>query len=178
MEFSLEKAIQVLERTPAIFESLLSGISRDWSHCSEGPDSFSPFDVLGHLIDGEETDWIIRARLILESGPSRSFEPYDRFRHYQRNNGRSTEDLLDEFTSLRARNISVLRGWNLTESDLDRQGVHPEFGQVSLRQLLASWVVHDLGHIGQAVRVMAKQFDEEVGPWKAYLPVLQSGRRL
>ncbi len=153
-------------------QSLLAGLTDPWIRGTEGPDTFSPFDVVGHLIDGEETDWIPRARIILARGARVRFEPYDRFRHRSRNVGRSLQSLLDEFGELRADNLDLLRSWRLTPVDLDLPGEHPFLGPVTLRQLLAAWVVHDLGHIAQAVRVMAKQYYGEVGPWVPYLPVL------
>ncbi|HET9707964.1 MAG TPA: DinB family protein [Gemmatimonadales bacterium] len=172
MNLALTQAIDVLQRTPAILHSLLDGVGEGWARGTEGPDTFSPFDVVGHLIDGEETDWIPRARIILAQGPSRRFEPYDRFRHRTRNSGRTLDSLLAEFATLRAANIALLRSWKLSDAQLAQQGEHPSLGAVTLRQLLASWVVHDLGHLAQVVRVMAKQYREEVGPWVAYLPVL------
>lgn len=143
-----------------------------WARGTEGPDTFSPFDVVGHLIDGEETDWIPRARIILAQGASRRFEPYDRFRHRARNTGRTLASLLAEFAGLRAANLDLLRSWNLSDTQLALEGEHPSLGAVTLRQLIATWVVHDLGHLAQVARVMAKQYGEEVGPWAQYLPVL------
>jgi len=172
MDFDLEQATGVLGRTPAVLRATLHGLGEAWVGGTEGPSTFSAFDVVGHLIDGEETDWISRARLILARGDNLQFEPYDRFRHYTRNTGRSLESLLDEFARLRARNLETLRGWRLTPADLALPGVHPALGPVTLRQLLAAWVVHDLGHIAQIARVLSKQYHDAVGPWVAYLPVL------
>ena len=172
MDFSLDDAVDVLRRTPASLGDLLQGLAEPWIRGREGPDTFSPFDNLGHLIDGEETDWIPRARLILAGGPKVVFEPYDRFRHLSRNADRNLDSLLSEFARLRAANLELLRSWQLTPADLDRQGEHPVLGPVTLRQLLAAWVVHDLGHIAQVARVMAKQYRDEVGPWVPFLPVL------
>ena len=172
MTFDLELAIEVLERTPPTLHALLGGLSDPWVTGTEGPDTFSPFDVVGHLIDGEETDWIPRARIILARGRDPRFEPYDRFRHRARNADRSLSSLLAEFARLRAANLELLRSWRLTDAELDLPGVHPSLGRVRLRQLLAAWVVHDLGHLAQVARVMAKQYREEVGPWLPYLPVL------
>jgi DinB family protein len=172
MRFELAAAIDVLRRTPAIVRDLLQGIGGGWARGTEGPDTFSPFDVVGHLIDGEETDWMPRARIILAQGKSRRFEPYDRFRHRARNAGRTLDSLLDEFTRLRAENLRVLESWNLTDAQLAMLGEHPEQGPVTLRELLAAWVVHDLGHIAQVARVMAKQYRPEVGSWVPFLPVL------
>ena len=172
MEFQLDRAIDVLRRTPATLRVLLDGLDDAWTRGTEGPETFSPFDVVGHLIDGEETDWLPRARLILARGPNIRFEPYDRFRHRTRNVGRSLDSLLEEFDRLRAANIQELLSWELTETELDLPGEHPSLGPVALRQLLAAWVVHDLGHVAQVARVMAKQYLGEVGPWTPYLPVL------
>lgn len=172
MEFHLAQAIDMMRRTPPTLRSLLAGLEEPWIRGTEGPDTFSPFDNLGHLIDGEETDWIPRARLILARGPSVRFEPYDRFRHKARNAGRSLESLLIEFERLRAANMDLLESWNLTVAELDLPGEHPGLGRVTLRQLLASCVVHDLGHIAQIARVMAKQYLGQVGPWEPFLPVL------
>src|SRR5437879_13594150 len=164
-QFSLWRSIEVLSRTPATLDALLQGVSNAWARGTEGPDTFSPFDVVGHLIDGEETDWIPRARIILARGKSLRFEPYDRFRHRARNAGRSLESLLAEFARLRAANLELLRSWKLTARELELLGEHPSLGRVTLRQLLAAWVVHDLGHLAQTARVMAKEYRTEVGPW-------------
>ncbi len=171
MEFDLEQSIDLLARTPGTLKTLLGGLSDSWIRAREGPNTFSPFDVVGHLIDGEETDWIPRARMIL-AREARAFEPYDRFRHHTRNADRTLASLLDEFADLRAKNLAVVRSWNLTTDDLNLPGQHPALGAVTLKQLLSTWVVHDLGHIAQAVRVMAKQYADEVGPWMRFLPVL------
>ena len=172
MNFDLDRSIEVLARTPRTLEVLLDGLSDSWTRANEGPETFSPFDVVGHLIDGEETDWIPRARIILARGPDPRFEPYDRFRHRARNVNRSLASLLEEFTRLRTENLAVLRGWRLDRAQLDLPGMHPALGAVTLHQLLAAWVAHDLGHIAQVVRVMAKQYRDAVGPWVAFLPVL------
>ena len=172
MEFKLSEALEVLERTPATLRALLDDVTKPWERGTEGPDTFSPFDNVGHLIDGEETDWMPRARIILTQGENRRFEPYDRFRHKSRNANRTFESLLEEFARLRAENLRTLRSWKLTDAQLELRGEHPRLGPVTLRQLLAAWVVHDLGHIAQVARVMAKQYRAEVGPWLAYLPVL------
>ena len=171
MEFDLDLATDVLRRTPATLQALLGGIAEPWARGTEGPDTFSAFDVVGHLIDGEETDWVPRARLILARGEA-CFEPYDRFRHKARNAGRSLSSLIDELARLRAANLDLVESWHLESADLDLMGQHPMFGPVTLRQLLAAWVVHDLGHVAQAARVMAKQYKEAVGPWVPFMPVL------
>ena len=172
MEFHLPHAIAVLERTPATFRALLGGLPDVWTTPNEGAETFSAFDNLGHLVHGERADWIVRARVILEQGEHRRFAPYDRFAQVTESAGKSVATLLDEFESLRADNLRVLRDWNPGERELALTGEHPAFGTVTLRQLLATWVAHDLGHIAQTSRVMAKQYREAVGPWRAYLPVL------
>ena len=172
MNFDLELSIQALARTPGALHALLDGLSDAWTRGLEGPGTFSPFDAVGHLIDGEETDWIPRARIILAEGPNPAFEPYDRFRHRKRNVGRTLGSLLEEFARLRGANLELLRSWNLTPTALELPGIHPSLGDVTLRQLLSAWVVHDLGHIAQVARVMAKQLRSEVGPWEPFLPVL------
>jgi hypothetical protein len=172
MDFDLDLSIEVLGRSPTTLQALLGGLGEPWVRGTEGPETFSPFDVVGHLIDGEETDWIPRARIILAKGPDLRFEPYDRFRHRMRNAGRSLESLLAEFARLRATNLELLGSWKLTAQELDLPGDHPSLGRVTLRQLLAAWVVHDLEHVAQVARVMAKQYREEVGPWVPFLQVL------
>ena len=172
MVFDLDASIAVLERTPPTLRAMLGGLGREWTRSTEGPETFSAFDVMGHLIDGEETDWIPRARIILAQGPDRRFEPFDRFRHRARNTERTLASLLDDFTRLRADNLALLRSWKLGHRELELLGEHPSLGPVTLRQLLAAWVVHDLGHIAQVARVMAKQYAGEVGPWVPFMPVL------
>jgi hypothetical protein len=172
MAFDLSSSIDVLRRTPSALRELLRGLAEPLVRSNEGGETFSPFDVVGHLIDGEETDWIPRARIILAGGPEPRFTPYDRFRHRTRNRGRSLEALLDEFVDLRQGNITLLDSLKLTETQLALRGIHPQLGPVTLRQLLATWVVHDLGHLAQVARVIAKQHRDDVGPWVAFLPVL------
>ncbi|MEO8193008.1 MAG: DinB family protein [Gemmatimonadales bacterium] len=172
MTFLLSDGIAVLERTPATFRTLLSGLPDAWILTNEGPNTFSPFDNVGHLIHGDRTDWIPRARIILAQAANRRFEPYDRFAQIRESQGKNIAELLDEFAQLRAENLATLRSWNLSEREFTLEGERPELGPVSLRQLLATWVAHDLGHIAQTTRVMAKQYREAVGPWRAYLPVL------
>src|SRR2546425_635559 len=172
MEFDLDKGWPVRTRAPATLRELLAGLPSPWTSANEGRDTWSPQDVVGHLIHGEETDWIPRAQIILTKGESQVFEPFDRFAQTRRFAGWSLERLLDRFGELRAEGVATLRGWHLTRAQLALRGQHPEQGQVTLSQLLASWVVHDLGHIAQISRVMAKQYTAAVGSWKAYLPVL------
>ncbi len=172
MEFQLDHAKEILTRTPATLNSLLRGLPDEWVLANEGPDSWSPFDIVGHLIHGEETDWMPRVKSILEHGESRAFEPFDRFAMFERSRGKSLGELLATFERLRGESLRELEGMNLTPETLGKRGLHPELGVVTLGQLLSTWVVHDLGHVGQVVRVMAKQYGEAVGVWRAYLSVL------
>jgi hypothetical protein len=172
MRFELASSLDILRRTPATLRALLEGAGDGWTRSNEGPDTFSPFDVVGHLIDGEETDWMPRAGIILSRDPEATFVPYDRFRHYARNRERTLDSLLDEFARLRIANLERLASWDLGDTELDLRATHPSLGPVTLRQLLATWVAHDLGHVAQVARVMAKQYREQVGPWVQYLPVL------
>jgi hypothetical protein len=172
MEFQLGQAKEILRRTPATLNALLHGLSDEWVTANEGAESWSPFDVLGHLIHGEETDWIPRARMILEHGEGRAFEPFDRFAMFEKSRGKSLSELLATFERLRAESLRELDEMNLTPEMLAKQGMHSELGLVTLSQLLSTWVVHDLGHLNQITRVMAKQYRGAVGAWQAYLPVL------
>ncbi len=173
MKFDLNESIEILSRTPAVLETLLSGLSDDWLNNNEGEESWSPYDIIGHLIHGEKTDWIPRMEIILSNSTDKNFKPFDRFAQKNESKGKSFNELLEEFKLLRTKNIEILRSKNLTANDLAKTGIHPEFGEVTLEQLLATMTVHDLGHIAQISRVMAKQYSEEAGPWKAYLPVLK-----
>ena len=172
MEFHLPDGLAILERTPSALHALLDGLPPGWTEATEGPDSWSPYVIVGHLIHGERTDWIPRARLILEQGVDRRFTPYDRFAQFRESAGKPLADLLGEFTNLRAANVALLRQWHLSDEQLALTGEHPEFGAVTLEQLLATWVAHDLSHLAQITRVMAKQYRDAVGPWRAYLPVM------
>ena len=172
MEFDLEQGISILERTPPTLQAMLGSLALVWTDATEGPETWSPYVIVGHLIHGERTDWIPRARIILAQGTNRHFAPFDRFAQFRDSQGKSLAELLDEFARLRADSLATVAGWRLTEAQLALEGEHPEFGTVTLRQLLATWVAHDLGHVAQAARVMAKQYREAVGPWRAYLPVL------
>jgi hypothetical protein len=151
---------------------MLADLPAAWTERDEGPETWSPFVILGHLIHGERTDWIPRARIILDQGANRRFTPYDRFAQFRESAGKSVAALLDELEDLRKGNLTTLRGWQLTDDQLSLTGEHPEFGAVTLRQLLATWVAHDLGHIAQVARVMAKQYRDAIGPWRAYLPIV------
>ncbi len=172
MQYDLDKSIEILERTPKTLIAMLSGLSEDWTSNNEGVDTWSPFDVLGHLIHGEKTDWIPRAKLILEHGDSIAFEPFDRFAQYEISKGKSMEQLLSEFEDLRKSNLEEFKSLDI-KNNLKKIGAHPELGSVSLKNLLSCWVVHDLGHIAQISRVMAKQYAEEVGVWTKYLGILK-----
>lgn len=172
MEFDLATGVAVLERTPETLRAMLAGLPPAWTEPNEGPETWSAYDIVGHLIHGERTDWIGRARIILEQGPDRRFAPFDRFAQFRESQGKSLAQLLDEFARLRAENLATVAGWHLTDAGLALEGEHPAFGAVTLRQLLSTWVAHDLGHIAQIARVMAKQYRDAVGPWRAYLPVM------
>jgi hypothetical protein len=172
MEFQLDHAMEILRRTPATLNSLVRHLPPEWVVSNEGPETWSPFDVVGHLIHGEETDWIPRAKLILGYGESRPFEPFDRHAMFEKSRGKSLGDLLDLFEQLRGESLRELEAMNLRPEMLGKPGRHPELGVVTLSQLLSTWVVHDLSHIGQITRVMAKQYSEAVGAWQAYLPIL------
>ena len=172
MDFDLTRTLELLERTPATLRALLGGLSDGWTTANEGPETFSAFDNLAHLVHGERTDWIPRARIILAQKASRRFDPFDPFAQYHESAGKSVAELLDEFDALRGDNLTVLRSWQLTDRELALEGEHPSLGTVTLRQLLSAWTVHDLGHIAQTSRVIAKQYRDAVGPWRQYLPVL------
>lgn len=173
-EFRLDEAIAVLERTPAVLRAWLADLPESWVRADEGPDTWSAYDIVGHLIDGEETDWIARSRIILEQGPVRRFEPFDRLRHLRETPRPTLAARLDRFAALRAANLVTLRGWRLTPEQLALTGEHPEFGTVTLAQLLATWVAHDLDHLMQTARVMGKRYAAAAGPWRAYVRVLRS----
>lgn len=172
MNFQLDQAKEVLRRTPATLNSLLSDLPNDWVLSNEGPETWSPYDVIGHLIEGEETDWIPRARLILEHGEDQAFDKFDRFAMFEKSQGKSLLELLAQFEQLRAESLRQLDEMNLTPELLEKHGKHPALGVVTLSQLLSAWVVHDLGHIRQIVRVMAKQYREAIGPWTEYLSIV------
>ena len=172
MEYRLDQAKAILRRTPATLNALLSDLPDNWVLANEGPETFSPYDVIGHLIEGEEHDWIPRARIILEHGEAKPFEKFDRFAMYEKSKGKSPAELLARFEEVRGESLRQLDDLNLTPELLQKTGTHPALGVVTLSQLLSAWVVHDLGHIRQIVRVMAKQYREEIGPWTAYLSIV------
>ncbi len=173
MKFTLDEAIAVLRNTPDTLNHVLQGLPRELVTTNEGENTFSVFDIVGHLVHGEDTDWIPRAKLILTQGENRTFEPFDRFAQFTRFKDSPLDELLVLFSEKRKQNLATLKSWNLTEEKLALKGNHPAFGEVTLQQLLATWVVHDLSHISQIVRVMAKQYTAEVGPWKEYLSILK-----
>ena len=173
MKFQIEKAVEILSQTPATVKSLLGNLSDDWIESAPGSENWSPFDIIGHLIHGEETDWIPRAEIILGQGANPAFEPFDRFAQFETSKGKTLNDLIEIFAASRAKNLEILRQMNLTEEKLKLKGIHPELGEVTLEQLLATWVVHDLNHIKQIVTVLAYKYADNVGAWKEYLSILQ-----
>jgi hypothetical protein len=170
--FVMEEAVAILSRTPATLDALLRGLPEGWIAANEGGDTWSPFDVVGHLIHGEQTDWMQRVKIILEHGEARAFDKFDRLAQFAMSRGRTLASLLDEFATLRQANLRELATLGLNEADLDRRGRHPQLGVVTLRQILATWVAHDLDHVMQISRVLARQYAEEVGPWRSYLRII------
>ncbi len=173
MQFNINKSLEILERTPLVLTSLLDGISDDWVTYNEGGNSWSPVEVVGHLIIGDKTDWIPRMKLILEKGTSEPFERFNMAAHFEEIKGKTLPQLLQAFTQLRQANLRILKSTTLDADALNLRGIHPALGEVTLREMLATWTVHDLGHIAQISRVMAKQYTSEVGPWAAYLGILR-----
>jgi len=172
MQYDIAKSLEILERTPSVLTSLLSGIDDEWIMNNEGPDTFSPYDVIGHLVYGEKTDWPVRVKIILDHGTSKSFDPFERFAMYEESKGKTIQQLLYEFEEIRKHNIIWVRSLDLQEPDYDKKGMHPKLGEVTLRNLLAAWIVHDLTHIAQITRVMAKQYKTEIGPWVEFFRIL------
>jgi hypothetical protein len=173
MQYAVDKSIEILERSPAVLMGLLEGISEEWTSNNEGPDTWSAYDIIGHLIHGDITDWLPRAELILSKHGGKKFTPFDRFAQFENSKGKSLSQLLTEFKEIREVNIQKLKKLNISADDLNKTGVHPAFGEVTLSQLLSCWVVHDLNHISQISRVMAKQYKAGVGPWIEYLRILR-----
>jgi hypothetical protein len=173
MRFELSEALPVLERTPRVLHELLAGLPDPWIRATEGAETWSPFDVIGHLVHGERTDWLPRTEHILREGAARPFPPFDRYAQFEASRGKRIEELLDTFAELRGASLTRLRALALDPADLQRRGRHPELGLVTLEQHLSTWVAHDLSHIGQIVRVMGRAYTTEVGPWRAYLPMLE-----
>lgn len=172
MKYNLTQALEILERTPGVLNVLLTGISDDWLMNNEGPETFSPYDVVGHMLHGETTDWTERIKRILEHGNTKAFDIFDRFAMYEESKGKSMQQLLQEFENLRKNNIAWFKSLKLTEADLDKKGMHSILGEVSLRNLLSTWVIHDLTHMAQITRVMAKQYKEEMGPWVEFFRIM------
>jgi hypothetical protein len=172
MQFDLELSLQILRRTPDVVATMLSGLSDEWTMVNEGGDTWSAYDIVGHLIHGENTDWIPRMKIILDETSSKRFEPFDHFAQFENSKGKTFDDLLEEFKVLRENNTSQLEYIRPNAEQLQKKGIHPAFGEVTLAELLAAWVVHDLAHINQLSRVMAKQYKESVGPWTAYMNIL------
>jgi DinB superfamily len=173
MEHNLKHAIALLERTPAVLQAWLRDLPEEWTACTEGAKTWSAFDIVGHLIHGEKTDWVPRTKWILQYGESRPFEPFDRLAQERDSAGKSLGELLDKFADLRVENLKELRGLALQPKDLERRGLHPSLGVVTMSQLIATWAVHDLTHMHQLSRVLAHQYREAAGPWSVYLGVLQ-----
>lgn len=173
MNFSIEKSIEILERTPDALTALLQGLSPEWTTANEGGESWSVYDIIGHLVYGEKANWVTRMELILSDQPDKTFTPFNRLAQFEESKGKTLEDLLQEFKTVREQNIAHLRSKQLTEDDLAKKGIHPTFGEVTLAQLLATWAVHDLSHTAQISRVMGKQYKEAVGPWVEFLRILQ-----
>jgi hypothetical protein len=177
MQFDLDQAIALLSRTPSVLKALLADLPPEWTQNNEGRETWSPYDVLGHLIHGERADWIPRTRIILEDGEARPFDPFDRFAQFTESQSRTLEELIAEFAVLRERSLDALRELKIGATELEKTGQHPALGRVKLKELLATWVAHDLDHLGQIARTMAKQYTREVGPWKAYLSILGDRQR-
>jgi hypothetical protein len=173
MDFSFAAALPLLRRTPSVVRDLLADLPASWTDAVEGPNTWSPFDVVGHLLHGERADWVPRVEHLLQHGDSVPFPPFDREAMFEASRGKSLGELLDAFARLRTESLERLEALGLTDADLSRRGRHPEFGVVTLGQHLSTWVAHDLGHISQIVRVMARQYTDAVGPWKAYLSILR-----
>lgn len=172
MEYTIDKALEILERTPDVLASLLTDLSDDWILSNEGDDTWSAFDVVGHLVHGEKADWITRVKIILGHDDKKVFDPFDRFAQFEASKGKNMTQILNEFKMLRIKNLDYLKSLNIQQENLKLKAIHPSLGEVTLKQLLATWVTHDLGHIAQISRVMAKQYKDEVGPWLEYMAIL------
>lgn len=173
MRFELKQAVEILSQTPETVRSLLGNLSDEWTKSNGDAENWTPFDIVGHYIHGEETDWIPRAEIILAQGENPTFNAFDRFAQFEKSKGKTLGELLEIFADLRRKNIEKLRRMNLTPEKLNLKAKHPELGEVSLEQLLATWVVHDLTHIRQIVTFMAQNYSENVGVWREYLSILR-----
>ncbi|MBW1296319.1 DinB family protein [Aquimarina litoralis] len=172
MNFNLNKSIELLDRTPDVYSALLNNLAYNWDKIDEGAGTWNGYNIIGHLIHGEKTDWIPRAEIILGNANDKTFTPYDRFAQEKLYATQTTQELLDEFRMLRTKNIEKLKSWNLSEYDLDKKGTHPDLGEVTLRQLISTWTIHDIAHLNQLSRVIVKHYSEDVGPWKKYTRIL------
>ena len=173
MKFELDKTIEILQRTPVVLSALLNGISEKWTSQNEGEDTWSPFDVVGHLIHCEQTNWIPRLDILLFEGENKTFAPVDMTAQFTNSKGKTMNELLHEFGAIRKLNIQRLTRFHIKESDFNKKAMHPKYGKVTLSELIATWAVHDLDHLAQISRVMAKQYKAEVGPWINYLKILR-----
>jgi uncharacterized protein YbjQ (UPF0145 family) len=173
MKFEIEHALEILSNTPLVLHSLLGNLSDDWTASENNRDDWSPFDIVGHYIHAEETDWIPRAAIILEQDANQSFEPFDRYAQFENSQGKNLGELLETFADARKKSLETLKSWNLTDEHLRLKAIHPELGLVNLEQLLSTWVVHDLTHIRQIVTNLAKKYAENVGVWREYLSILK-----
>jgi uncharacterized damage-inducible protein DinB len=173
MQFDFKKSLEILNRTPTVLEIMLQELSHEWGYNNEGEQTWSPYDVIGHLIHGEKTDWIPRMEIILAQQEGSEFEPFDRFAQFKNSEGKTLQQLLEEFKFLRKNNLAIVKSKKLTDVQFMLKGKHPALGEVTLAQLMATWVAHDLNHIAQIARVMAKQYKTEVGPWFEYLGILK-----
>jgi uncharacterized damage-inducible protein DinB len=173
MKFNLSKSMEVLRSTPNVLGKQLGGLSKEWVNKNEGKGTWTPAEIVCHLIHCEEEDWITRTKIILSDKENKKFEPFNRTKGFQKSKKKPVSELINEFKSLRKKNLKFLDSLKLTGKQLNKAGIHPDFGEVTLRQLLSTWVVHDLSHIAQINRIMAKQYKTQVGPWKKYLPILE-----
>ena len=171
MNFDLKKSTELLERSPETYETLFCNLNSDWNKINEGQNTWSAYNIIGHLIHGEKTDWIPRAEIILNKD-DKNFEPYDRFAQEKLYSTQTFEELIDEFKRLRISNVSKLKSWNLTEADLNKKGIHPDLGIVTLKELISTWTIHDMIHLNQISRVIVKHYGEDIGPWKKYVRLL------
>lgn len=174
MKYTVSDALEVLKRTPHILEALVKDLPPQWSAVNEGGETWSVYDIMGHLLHGETTDWVNRMEIILAQGSDRTFPPFERFAMFEESKGKTLNQLVSEFAAAREKSIAIIESKNITEAQLDLKGIHPKFGEVTLRQHLSTWVAHDMGHLAQMARVIAKQYKEETGPWVEYLRILQS----
>ncbi|WP_045113191.1 DinB family protein [Microscilla marina] len=173
MNFHLDKSIELLARTPQAYKELFTGLQYDWAHINEGANTWNAFDIVGHLIHGEQTDWVPRGRIILGNQADKTFVPFDRFAQEQLSVGKTMDELLEEFDQLRQANLQELKSWNLSPTDLAKTGIHPDLGTVTLQELLATWTIHDMAHLNQISRALVKHYAQDVGPWHQYIRLLK-----